>query len=61
MCYQFNKYLLYDCAYGCTRGCHKPAGLSNIRYPSRVAGTSTGTGLTLISWVRICNLCTRGF
>jgi hypothetical protein len=55
MCYQFNKYLLYD--YAC--GCHKPAGLGNIRYPSRVAGT--GTGLTLISWVRICTMCTRGF
>jgi hypothetical protein len=35
------------------------AGLGNIRYPSRVAGA--GTGLTLISRVRVCNLCTRGF
>jgi hypothetical protein len=33
------------------------AGLGNIRYP--VAGA--GTGLTLISRVRVCNLCTRGF
>jgi hypothetical protein len=35
------------------------AGLGNIRYPSRVAGASTG--LTLISRVRVCNLYTRGF
>jgi hypothetical protein len=33
------------------------AGLGNIRYPSRVASAS----LTLISRVRVCNLCTRGF
>jgi hypothetical protein len=26
MCYHFNKYLLYDCACGCTRGFHKPTG-----------------------------------
>jgi hypothetical protein len=32
-------------------------GLGNIRYSSRVAGT----GLTLISRVRVCNLYTRGF
>jgi hypothetical protein len=35
------------------------AGLGNIRYPSRAAGA--GTGLTLISWVRVYNLCTRRF
>jgi hypothetical protein len=35
------------------------AGLGNIRYPSRVAGADTG--LILMSWVRVCNLCTRGF
>jgi hypothetical protein len=35
------------------------AGLDNIRYPSRV--TDADTGLTLISRVRVCNLCTRGF
>jgi hypothetical protein len=35
------------------------AGLGNIRYPSRVA--SAGTGLTLISRVRVCSLCTRRF
>jgi hypothetical protein len=33
------------------------AGLGNIRYPSRVAGMD----LTLISRVRVCNLCIRGF
>jgi hypothetical protein len=32
------------------------AGLGNIRYPSQVAGA--GTGLTLISRVRVCNLYT---
>ena len=35
------------------------AGLGNIRYPSWIAGADTG--LTLISRVRVCNLCTRGF
>jgi hypothetical protein len=35
------------------------ASLGNIRYPSWVAGA--GTGLTLISWVWVCNLCTHGF
>jgi hypothetical protein len=35
------------------------AGFGNISYPSRVA--SADTGLTLISRVRVCNLCTRGF
>ena len=33
--------------------------LGNTRYLSRVA--STGTGLTLISRVRVYNLCIRGF
>jgi hypothetical protein len=35
------------------------AGLGNIRYPPRVTGAVTG--LTLISRVQVCNLCTRGF
>jgi hypothetical protein len=70
--YQFNKYLLL-CAInliniyymtvpvGVPAGAinQRVAGLGNIRYPSRVAGA--GTGLTLISRVRDCNLCTRGF
>jgi hypothetical protein len=66
--YQFNKYLLL-CAISLINiyymtvpaGAINPrvAGLGNIRYPSRVAGA--GTGLTLISRVRVCNLCTRGF
>jgi hypothetical protein len=72
MFYQFNKYLLL-CAIsliniyyitvpaGVPAGAINPrvAGLGNIRYPSRVAGA--GTGLTLISRVRVCNLCTHGF
>jgi hypothetical protein len=38
MCYQFNKYLLYDCARGCIRGCHKPAG-SWYEFNINLAGT----------------------